>query len=70
MIRVTWSGTFSVKASGLPFTYTSFKSTVISISKGASQGLMKGRGTTTITASQIGNANYNKASATNSITLQ
>jgi hypothetical protein len=64
---ITFTGTAS---SGLPLTYTSSKSTVISISKGASQGLMKGRGTTTITASQVGNANYNKASATKSITLQ
>ena len=64
---ITFSGTAS---SGLPLSYTSSKSMVISISRGASQGLMKGRGTTTITASQAGNANYNKASATNSITLQ
>ena len=64
---VNFNGTAS---SGLPLTYKSSASKVITVLSGVPQGVMIGRGTTTITASQAGDANYNKASATNTITLQ
>ena len=64
---INFNGTAS---SGLTLSYASSKPKVITIVNGLPQGLMQGRGTTTITATQAGNSNYNKASAANSITLQ
>jgi Concanavalin A-like lectin/glucanases superfamily/Sulfatase-modifying factor enzyme 1/BspA type Leucine rich repeat region (6 copies) len=57
-------------SSRLPITYTSSKASVITIANGLAQGLMLSKGTATITATQSGNANYNKASATATITVQ
>jgi formylglycine-generating enzyme required for sulfatase activity len=56
--------------SGQPITYSSSKPAVIMTVNGTSQGVMQGKGTTTITATQAGNANFNKASASATITLQ
>ena len=64
---VNFNGTAS---SGLPLTYKSSAPKVITVLTGLPRGVMIGRGATTITAAQAGDANYNKASATSSITLQ
>jgi len=64
---VNFNGTAS---SGLPLTYKSSAPKVITVLTGLPRGVMIGRGMTIITAAQAGDANYNKASATNSITIQ
>jgi hypothetical protein len=64
---INFNGTAS---SGFPLTYTSSKTNIISIVNGMAQGIMQGRGTTSITATQAGNSNFNKATVTSSITVQ
>jgi hypothetical protein len=64
---VNFNGTAS---SGLALTYKSSAPKVITVLTGLPRGVMIGRGMTIITAAQAGDANYNKASATNSITIQ
>jgi len=55
--------------SNLPITYTSRNGKILTISR--SNAVMKSKGTTTITASQAGNANYKAAApVASSITLQ
>jgi len=66
------NGTFQLLAtstSGLPLTYTSSNTALLSIS--GSTATMKGRGAVTITVTQAGNGNYNSAAQVSSvITLQ
>jgi formylglycine-generating enzyme required for sulfatase activity len=64
-------GTFQLSAtttSGLPITYTSGNTSILTIS--GTTATMKGRGSVTITAKQAGNANYAPASISASTTLQ
>lgn len=55
-------------SSGLVLTYKSGNATILAIS--GTNAVMKGKGTTTVTASQVGNANYNSATNSKSVTLQ